>query len=351
MLRTPSFSAISREDDRLGRMKRICLLIIIAVWAADSARAQTPIEPVAAVKSHPLYRMRPPDALLLGIVEGVTEFLPISSTGHLIIVTELLGLNNDYALADNAGNPIWLRKPTEIEPGELLTPRIANEAYIVVIQFGAIAAIIPICWSQFVLMWRGVVFRREPRGQRLFVNVIIAFLPAAVLGLLLHDWIDKNLFSKGAVAFALIGGALVMFVADRWGRALQAEGRNRELTPHGAAWIGFLQCLTMWPGVGRPMMTIVGGYLNGLAPGPAAGFSFLLGFVTLSAATIYKSMKSGPLIVEIFGWQSVLIGIVVAGITASLSARFFIKLLLERGLKPFAWYRIALAGALLFAPG
>jgi len=280
----------------------------------------------------------------------VTEFLPISSTGHLIIVTDFLGLNNDYTLADSAGDPIWLRKPAETEPGELLTPRIANEAYIVVIQFGAIVAIIPICWSQFLLMWRGVVLRRDPRGQRLFVNVLIAFLPAAVLGLLLHDLIDKNLFSKGVVVFALIAGSLVMFVADRWGRGLQAEGRLRELTPHGAAWIGFLQCLAMWPGVGRPMMTIVGGYLNGLAPAPAAGFSFLLGFVTLSAATIYKSLKSGPLIIEIFGWQSVLIGIVVAGITASVSVRFFIKLLLERGLKPFAWYRIALAGALLFAP-
>jgi undecaprenyl-diphosphatase len=232
----------------------------------------------------------------------------------------------------------------------LLTPRIANEAYVIVIQFGAIAAIIPICWSQFVLMWRGVVQRRDPRGQRLFINVIIAFLPAAVFGLLLHDWVDENLFSKGAVIFALVAGSLLMFVADRWGRRLQEEDAHRELTPHGAAWIGFLQCFAMWPGVGRPMMTIVGGYLNGLAPAPAAGFSFLLGFVTLSAATLYKSIKSGPVIIEIFGWQSVLIGIVVAGITASISVRFFIKLLLEKGLKPFAWYRVGLAAALLFAP-
>src|ERR1041385_5405866 len=96
------------------------------------------------------------------------------------------------------------------------------------------------------------------------------------------------------------------------------------------------------------MMTIVGGYLNGLSPAPAAGFSFLLGFVTLSAATLYKTYKSGPLIVEIFGWQSVMVGILVAGITAYFSVRFFIKLLLEEGLKPFAWYRLCLAGALLW---
>jgi undecaprenyl-diphosphatase len=328
-------------------MRKI-LLIITAICMAHVSSAQLPAE--INPNPRPLYKLRVADAVLLGIVEGVTEFLPISSTGHLIIVTDLLGLNNDFTLADSAGNPIWLRKPTDAEPGELLTPRIANEAYIVVIQVGAIAAIIPICWSQFILMWRGVVLRRDPPGQRLFVNVIIAFLPAAVLGLLFHDWIDKNLFSKGAVIFALIAGALLMFVADRWGRSLQQERSHRELTPHGAAWIGFLQCLAMWPGVGRPMMTIVGGYLNGVPPAPAAGFSFLLGFVTLSAATIYKSLKSGPLIIDMFGWESVLIGIVVAGITASISVRFFIKLLLEKGLKPFAWYRIVLAAALLFAP-
>jgi undecaprenyl-diphosphatase len=96
------------------------------------------------------------------------------------------------------------------------------------------------------------------------------------------------------------------------------------------------------------MTTIVGGYLVGLPPGPAAGFSFILGFVTLCAATLYKSYKSGPLIIEIFGWQSVIIGIVVAGITAFFSVKYFIKLLLQEGLKPFAWYRLALAAALFF---
>src|SRR5262249_55055219 len=132
-------------------------------------------------------------------------------------------------------------------------------------------------------------------------------------------------------------GSLLMFVADRWGRWLeQRKPYNNELTPAGAVGIGLLQCLAMWPGTSRPMMTIVGGYFVGLPPGPAAGFSFLLGFVTLSAATIYKSYKSGPLIIEIFGWQNVILGIVVAAITASISVRFFIKLLLRKGLAPFA---------------
>jgi undecaprenyl-diphosphatase len=94
-------------------------------------------------------------------------------------------------------------------------------------------------------------------------------------------------------------------------------------------------------------MTIVGGYFAGLRPGAAAGFSFLLGFITLSVATLYKGFRSGDLILQVFGWQNVLLGIFVAGITASISARFFIRLLLQQGLAPFAWYRIALAGFLL----
>lgn len=335
-------------------MRNILLMLALigmsqASWAAPEEPAQP--QPAAAVPApighQPLYNMRVTDAVLLGLVEGVTEFLPISSTGHLIVLTELLGLDNDYTLNDSAGEPLWYRKPEPGRPGELLTASLANQAYIVVIQFGAIAAIIPICWSQIVLMVRGLI-GRDPRGRRLLLNVIIAFLPAAVLGLLIHDWIDDHLFSKGVVIFGLVGGSLLMFVADRRGRALEEEGNSAELTPHGAAWIGFLQCFAMWPGVGRPMMTIVGGYLVGLRPAPAAGFSFILGFVTLSAATLYKSYKSGPLIIEIFGWPSVILGVVVAGITASISVRYFIKLLLQEGLKPFAWYRLALAAALFF---
>jgi undecaprenyl-diphosphatase len=326
---------------------RKAVLTFIVACIAIGVRAEAPAEP-ELLPDEPLSRMRALDAVLLGVVEGVTEFLPISSTGHLIILTDVLGLNSDFNLSDAAGNPLWYRQPSEHDAGQLLTPGLANEAYIVVIQFGAIVAIIPICWSQFMAMWSGVILRRDPRGRRLFVNVIIAFVPAAVVGLLLHDWIDQNLFSKGAVIVGLVAGSLLMFVADRWGKALQQQRGYTELRPHGAAWIGFLQCFAMWPGVGRPMTTIVGGYLAGLPPVPAAGFSFLLGFVTLSAATIYKSYKSGPLIIEIFGWPSVIIGIAVAGITAFISVRFFIKLLLEEGLAPFAWYRLALAAALLF---
>jgi undecaprenyl-diphosphatase len=298
--------------------------------------------------SAPLSRLETGDAIVLGVVEGMTEFLPISSTGHLIITTGLLDLDNDKTLFDQHGQPLWYRKPSASKPGELLTVHLATQAYIVVIQVGAIAAIIPICWSQFVSMWRGLL-GRDPKGRRLFLNLVIAFVPSAVFGLLLHDWVDENLFSVKAVIFGLVAGSLLMFLADLWPRWLQERHAYRaELSPQAAAGIGLLQALAMWPGTSRPMMTIAGGYFAGLPPGAAAGFSFLLGFVTLTAATLYKSYKSGPLIVQVFGWQNVVLGVVVAGITASVSVRFFVKLLLAKGLGPFAWYRLALAAILLF---
>ena len=323
------------------------VLLAIAVLCLAQPRAQS--DAPAFNPGKPLSKLSTREAIVLGVVEGVAEFLPISSTGHLIIATHLLHLDTEQLMYDSAGNPLWYRKPSETTSGELLTLNLATQAYIVVIQIGAVLAIIPICWSQFLSMFQGLR-GRDPAGRRLLMNLAIAFLPSAFLGFLLHDWVDENLFSIGAVIFALIAGSCLMFIADRWPKLLaQSHSYRNELTPASAAFIGLLQCLAMWPGTSRPMMTIVGGYFAGLRPGAAAGFSFLLGFVTLSVATLYKGYRSGDLIIQIFGWQNVLLGIVVAGVTASLSVRFFIRLLLEKGLAPFAWYRIALAVFLLLA--
>jgi undecaprenyl-diphosphatase len=326
----------------------IFVLLGLATQWPSGARAATNL-PTSLTLGKPLSELRPFEAVVLGIVEGVTEFLPISSTGHLIAVTDFLHLDTTRVILDKTGEPLWYRRPTIAAPGELLTVKLATRSYIVVIQFGAIAAIAPICWSQLLAMGRGLL-GRDRKGLQLLSNVLIAFLPAAGLGLLIHDWIDENLFSVGAVIFGLAAGSLLMFFADLWPSWLEERhAYHDELTPAGAAGIGILQCLAMWPGTSRPMMTIVGGYFAGLRPGPAAGFSFLLGFVTLTAATIYKSYKSGPLILQIFGWHNVLLGILVAALTASVSVRFFVKLLLRKGLSPFAWYRLALAGILWVA--
>ncbi len=336
----------------LMRTLFLVLLVLGVEWSHRTAAEET-LPPVLEASepfnplTDPLSELKLSHAVILGLVEGVTEFIPISSTGHLILITDFLDLDSNQPLLNASGAPLWHREATARHRGELLTVNLATQAFIVVIQFGAIAAVIPICWSQFRAMFRGAL-GRDPRGRRLLINLGIAFVPAAVVGLLAHDWIDENLYSVTAVIIALISGSLLMFLAERWRLRQEERGFQAvtELTPLSAAGIGVLQCLAMWPGMSRPMMTIVGGYFAGLNPGNAAGFSFLLGFVTLSAASIYKTYQSGALILEVFGWQNVLIGTVVAAITAAISVRFFVTFLLRSGLSPFAWYRIALAGFL-----
>ena len=189
-------------------------------------------------------------------------------------------------------------------------------------------------------------------GLRLLINVIIAFLPAAAIGFLAHNWIDEHLFSVGAVIVAQIGGAFLMFFAESWRKrrlastAVPREAGLDDLTPAAAASIGALQCVAMWPGTSRSMMTIVGGYFAGLNPRLSAEFSFLLGFVTLTAASIFKSYKSGAAMIQVFGWPHVLLGGVVAAVTAAICVRFLVHWLTRHGLAIFAWYRLGVAAAL-----
>jgi undecaprenyl-diphosphatase len=298
------------------------------------------------------------DAIILGIIEGVTEFLPISSTGHLIIATKFLRLESEQPLVGADGQPLWYKKPSEQNPrGEPLTLKLAADTFTVVIQAGAIAAVALLYWSRFMAMLRGLL-GRDPAGLRLLINVMIAFLPAAVIGFLAHNWIDRHLFSIGAVIVAQIAGALLMFYAEWWRHRraaafastsppFNAPATLTELTPAKAAIIGVLQCVAMWPGTSRSMMTIVGGYFVGLEPKRAAEFSFLLGFVTLSAASLYKGYKSGAAMIQVFGVPHVLLGAVVAAITAAVCVRFLVHWLTRHGLGIFAWYRLAVAAALI----
>lgn len=300
------------------------------------------------------------DAIILGIVEGVTEFLPISSTGHLIITTRLLHLDSEQPLVDANGQPLYHKKPSAKRPlGEPLTLKLAADTFTVVIQFGAIAAVALLYWSQFMAMLRGLL-GQDPAGLRLLINLIIAFLPAAAIGFLAHDWIDAHLFSVGAVIAAQVAGAFLMFYAEAWRHRnaarfastsppLHTDQKPEEVTTSMATTIGFLQCFAMWPGTSRSMMTIVGGYFVGLEPKRAAEFSFLLGFVTLTAASVYKSYKSGAAMIAVFGWPHVLVGMVVAAITAAICVKFLVRWLTRHGLGLFAWYRIAVAIVLAVA--
>ncbi len=316
--------------------------------AAPGAPASPP--PVSPAQASPaaVAELSVTDAIILGVVEGVTEYLPISSTGHLIIANRFLGLDTATPLVGAAGEALWYRKPSTRKPqGEPLTLKLAADTYTVVIQAGAIAAVGLLYWEQFLAMFWGVL-GRNPGGRQLLLHLVIAFIPAAVIGFLAHDWIDAHLFSVSAVIVAQIAGAFLMFGAERWRRQrpLAAAVSLTDLTPAKAATIGVLQCVAMWPGTSRSMMTIVGGYWVGLDPRRSAEFSFLLGFVTLTAASVYKGYRSGGAMIQVFGWAHVVLGAVVAAITAAVCVRFLVRWLTRHGLGIFAWYRLAVAAAL-----
>jgi undecaprenyl-diphosphatase len=275
------------------------------------------------------------EAVILGVVEGITEYLPISSTGHLIITSALLGLDEPAA-----------------------TKR-AVDAFNIVIQGGAILAVLGLYWRRVSQMLRGAV-GRDTAGFRMLRNLFVAFLPAAVLGVLLDDLIEANLFYPGPVIAALALGGVAMLLIGPWQKKRfdhaddDAEHPSfvdiESLSWQRALIIGLLQCVAMWPGTSRSMMTIVGGMLVGLRPKQAAEFSFLLGLPTLGGACVYKGMKNlagnGPNFIETLGWGATMVGILTATIAAALAIRWLVGYLSKHGVAIFGWYRIALSGVL-----
>ena len=295
----------------------------------------------------PVAELSTGDAVVLGLVEGVTEFLPISSTGHLIITTQLLGLESERQLTDKSGQLLWHKPPSsEIPVGVPLTLKLAADTYTVIIQVGAIAAVVLLYWRQIMNMLLGLFGRSTP-GLRLLRNVLLAFLPAAIVGLPTHGLIDKYLFGPPAVIGALVVGAFLMLWAERWRQANSGvgfpKGEPADLTPRKAVGIGLAQCLALWPGTSRSMVTIVGGYLAGLNPAKAAEFSFLVGLPTLAGAAFLKAVTSGSAMIEVFGWSHVLLGLLVAAVSAALAVKFLVHFLGRHGLGLFAYYRLVLA--------
>ncbi len=272
-------------------------------------------------------------AALLGLVEGITEYLPISSTGHLILTSSLLGFD----------------RPDQ---------RDALAAFEIAIQGGAILAVLGLYARRVAQMARGLA-GRDPAGLRLSIHVALAFAPALLLGPLLDDAIERYLFRPVPVLAALFAGGLWMIWLDR-GRTPVQGAALESLTPRSAIAIGLFQCAAMWPGTSRSMMAIAGGVLLGLRARDAAEFSFLLGVPTLGAACAYKlvgnlleSSRSGaPNLFETLGVGATAIGFAVAALAAALAVRWLVGFLERHGLAPFGWYRIALCvvlGALLWA--
>ena len=321
-----------------------CLCLLSAVLRSESPLTT---ESVASSEPSPSSRLSKTDAVILGIVEGITEFLPISSTGHLIITNHLLELDSDTPLVDAEGNPLWAEAPSADHPaGTPLTLKLAADTYIVVIQVGAIAAVVFIFWPSLAGILRGLA-GKDREGLLLLRNIALAFFPVVIVGLAFDDWIDEHLFSIGTVIAALVVGAIFMFAAERWRKSLPPDRVTNktpaQLTSREAVQIGFVQCLALWPGMSRSMVTMVGGYFCGLAPAKAAEFSFLVGLPVLGGAAVYKGWQAGPAMVALFGWTEMLIGGLVAALAAGAAVRFLVSYLQRFGLGAFAIYRIVLA--------
>jgi undecaprenyl-diphosphatase len=260
------------------------------------------------------------DAILLGVIEGLTEFLPVSSTGHLILLGTWLGHHSEAA------------KTLEI-----------------VIQLGAVLAVIVYYRARLSSVAAGVV-RRDPVSVRLALALIIAFVPAAIVGLLFHKVIKARLFGPGPVAFALIAGGVLMLVieAARRRRKHAGLGRIEDVTPTRALTIGVAQAFSLWPGASRAMTSIVGGQLAGLSTAAAAEFSFLLAIPTLGAATVFDMLKNGRALLDAPGGMTALaLGLAVSFVVALLVIAGFLRYLERYGLAPFGWYRIALGVVVL----
>jgi undecaprenyl-diphosphatase len=257
-------------------------------------------------------------AALLGIVEGLTEYLPVSSTGHLILAGHLLGVPDDEAA----------------------------KAFEIVIQLGAILAVLvhyrKLLWERARELPSG-----KPEATRLLGAIVAGFLPTAVAGLLLRKTIKAHLFGSKPVAIALIVGGLVMIVVEllRKRRPDDGESRLAEVTPWKGLLVGIGQCASLIPGTSRSMSTIVTGQLIGLSTATAAEFSFLLALPTLGAATIYEAYKSRHDL-HTLGAAPVAVGMIVSFLVAWAVIAAFLTYLKRRGLTPFGVYRI-IAGALV----
>ena len=256
-------------------------------------------------------------AAILGIVEGLTEFLPVSSTGHLILASHAMGLTGD-----------------------------AVKRFQIVIQAGALLAVVWLYRGRVAELLLGAV-SPHPRGRALLLRLLVAFLPAAVAGLLFHRAIEEHLFGPGPVAVALLVGGVGMIAFERWRRARPGAGRldSVDAIPlAGALVIGLAQCVSLWPGTSRAMMTILAALFVGCTPVAAAEFSFLLALPTLGAATVFDlargldELGSGAA----GGVPALAVGLLVSAVVAALAIRSFLGYLTRRGLEPFGWYRIAL---------
>lgn len=263
--------------------------------------------------------------IIIAIVEGLTEFLPVSSTGHMIITQNILG----------------------VESTEYV------KAFTFIIQFGAILSVVCLYWKRFFRLNKEPLPEGSPAIKQFlhkfdfYWKLFIAFIPAVVLGLLCSDAIDAMLERVEVVAAMLVAGGVFMLFCDR---IFNKGSENTQLTEKRAFMVGLFQCIAMIPGVSRSMATIVGGMAQKMTRKDAAEFSFFLAVPTMLGATvykIYKMLKEGGTELIMNNLDTLIIGNVVAFIVALLAIKFFIRFVQRYGFQAFGWYRIIVGGIIL----
>jgi len=316
---------------RFGKSTRLNLTLIgllLFACGASAIMSDRGVSPAGADKEAPA--MTVGQAIILGLVEGLTEYLPVSSTGHLLLAERMMGIGESPSAS------------TE----ERQRTRNAADAYTICIQAGAIIAVLGLYFRRVRQMLQGLL-GRNPHGSRLLANVAAGFLPAAVIGLLFNKMIKAYLFGIWPVVAAwFVGGVAILAVG--WykrttGGPVHQGLSLEELTWRMALVVGFAQCIAMWPGVSRSLVTIVGGLVMGLSLPAAVEYSFLLGVVTLGAATAYDALKHGQMMLQTFEAMPIAIGLLFAFISAVVSVKWMVAYLNRHGLAVFGYYRIAIA--------
>jgi len=253
------------------------------------------------------------NAIILGLVEGLTEFIPVSSTGHLLLTTELLGLGGDIT---------W-------------------DTFVVLIQLGAILAVVAL---YFARLWNVVIrLPTDPAARRFAMSVFLAFFPSAVVGLLFHDFIKEVLFDPYIVCVMLIAGGIALLVLERWAPAPR-EHDAMDFSLKTALGVGLFQCLSVIPGVSRSGATIVGGLLLGVDKRAAAEFSFFLAIPTMMGAFALDAWETRDLLTADF-LGIVAIGFVVSFLSGLIVVKTMLGFVAKHGFAPFSWWRIAVGAA------
>jgi len=259
-------------------------------------------------------------SIIIAIVEGITEFLPISSTGHMIITQKLLG----------------------VEPGEFVN------LFTVCIQFGAILSVVVLYWRKFVEPVKarsieGTVWKKFSYRFEFYLKLLVAFIPAAFFGLVFNDSINDLLSNVKVVAVSLVLGGIVLVFVDKW---FKKPAEDQEVTYPKALKIGFFQVISMIPGVSRAAATIIGGLTQKLTRRNAAEFSFFLAVPTMLAATVMELYKTYH-VIDSGNIKILILGNIVAFIVALAAIKGFITFLTKHGFRVFGYYRIIVGGIIL----